>query len=189
MGALVLSELQGVLPDLLFLSFIVVFGINDVYDYASDLRNPRKTADGLEGTVLHPTQHTVVIVSSWVATFFITVVSVFTARHHNVLVILSLLLLSWQYSAPPLRFKERPLLDSLSNGAIVDLAYLAGYTAGDGLLDSRVMWLKGHILGLCTAGVHALGAVVDVEADASVGQRTIATVLGPRVAAAFASGC
>ncbi|KAM5538843.1 hypothetical protein V8D89_007565 [Ganoderma adspersum] len=177
---------------LLSLSFplaLVVFGINDVYDYASDLRNPRKTADGLEGIILHPTQHTVVIISSWIATFLITIVSVFTARHHNVLVILSLLLLCWQYSAPPLRFKERPLLDSLSNGAIVDLAYLAGYTAGAGLLDARAIWLKGHILGLCTAGVHALGAVVDVEADASVGQRTIATALGPHVATAFAAGC
>ncbi len=168
---------------------IVVFGINDVYDYTSDLRNPRKTADGLEGTVLHPTRHAVVIASSWGATILITVVSVSTACRHNVLVILALLLLSWQYSAPPLRFKERPLLDSLSNGVIVDLVYLAGYTSGAGLLDSRAMWLKGHILGLCTAGVHALGAVVDAGVDASAGQRTIATALGPRAATAFAAGC
>ncbi|PIL26070.1 hypothetical protein GSI_11824 [Ganoderma sinense ZZ0214-1] len=177
---------------LLSLSFplaLVVFGINDVYDYASDLRNPRKMADGLEGIILHPTQYPVVIVSSWAATFLITAVSVLTARRHNVLVILALLLLSWQYSAPPLRFKERPLLDSLSNGAIVDLAYLAGYTAGDGLLDSRALWLKGHILGLCTAGVHALGATVDVDVDGSVGQTTIATAFGPRIATAFAAGC
>ncbi|KAI1781773.1 hypothetical protein LXA43DRAFT_613532 [Ganoderma leucocontextum] len=177
---------------LLSLSFplaLIVFGINDVYDYASDLRNPRKTVDGLEGTVLHPNQHAAIIASSSVATLLIAVASVFTARRHNVLVILVLLLLSWQYSAPPLRFKERPMFDSLSNGAIVDLAYLAGYTAGAGLLDSRAMRIKGHILGLCTAGVHALGAVVDVDVDASVGQRTIATALGPRAAIAFAASC
>ena len=106
-------------------------------------------------------------------------------RPHNTIVIVALLVLSWQYSAPPPRFKERPLLDSISNGAIVDLAYLAGYTAGGGRLDAQMLRLRGHVLGLCTTGVHALGAAVDVDADAAAGQRTIATVFGPRIAIAF----
>ena len=76
------------------------------------------------------------------------------------LVVALLVFFSWQYSATPLRFKEKPAFDSLSNGVIVDLVYLAGYTAGGGRLDRKVFELKGHILGLCTAGVHALGAVV-----------------------------
>ena len=145
--------------------------------------------DRLEGTVLLPAQHAAVIASSWAATALVIAVAMFTAHYHNVLIILALLFLSWQYSAPPLRSKERPLLDSLSNGAIVDLAYLAGYTAGAGVLDMRAIRLKGHVLGLCTAGVHALGAIVDADADASVGQRTIATAFGPRVATSFAAGC
>ncbi|KAH9916283.1 uncharacterized protein BXZ73DRAFT_53857 [Epithele typhae] len=164
---------------------LVVFGVNDVYDYPSDARNPRKLADALEGTVLLPEFHPAVTTAAWIATAFISATSLLSARRANISVVTVLLALAWQYSAPPLRFKERPVLDSLSNGAIVDLAYLAGYTAGGGALDARMLRLRGHVLGLCTAGVHALGAAVDVAADAAVGQRTIATVYGPRAAAAF----
>ena len=165
--------------------FAVVFGVNDVYDYPSDRHNPRKLADALEGIVLRPELHAAVIISAWAATASILAASLLVVRPHNTIVIVALLVLSWQYSAPPLRFKERPVLDSISNGAIVNLAYLAGYTAGGGRLDAQMLRLRGHVLGLCTTGVHALGAAVDVDADAAAGQRTIATVFGPRIAIAF----
>ena len=164
----------------------VVFGVNDVYDYPSDRRNPRKLADALEGTVLPPEHHAAVLYAAWAATVTIVSVSGLLFLRHNFAVVVALLLLSWQYSAPPLRFKERPILDSLSNGAIVDLTYLAGYTAGGGLLDERVLRVRGHVLALCTAGVHALGAAVDADVDAAAGQRTIATVFGGRAAVVFA---
>ena len=163
----------------------MVFGVNDVYDYASDMRNPRKVADALEGTVLAPALHDIVMLSAWVATAFILAASIMIARPSNTIVVVALLTLSWQYSAPPFRFKERPVLDSFSNGAIVDLAYLTGYTAGGGRLDCEMLRLRGHVLALCTTAAHALGAAVDVEADAAAGQRTIATALGPRLAIAF----
>ena len=165
----------------------MVFGVNDVYDYATDIRNPRKVVDGLEGSILHPSYHGLIISSAICATLAIVGGSLMTTSIHNVLIISALLALSWGYSAPPLRFKELPGLDSLSNGIIVDLCYMAGYTAGGGRLNSRIFTLKGHILGLCTAGVHALGAAVDVDADASVGQRTIATVFGVDSALGFAA--
>ncbi len=166
---------------------LVVFGVNDVYDFETDTRNARKKIDGLEGTIVDPKYHAVVTLAAWVATAVILATSFTSGRRSNVAVVSLLLFMSWQYSAPPFRFKERPFLDSLSNGVIIDLAYLAGYTAGGGRLDRRMLTLKGHILGLCTAGVHALGAVVDVDADAAVGQRTIATVFGPRLALVFAA--
>ncbi|TFK82397.1 hypothetical protein K466DRAFT_500411 [Polyporus arcularius HHB13444] len=179
---------QPAILQLLSLSFplsLIVFGVNDVYDFETDTRNARKKIDGLEGTILDPNYHAVVTFAAWVATAVILATSVLSGRQSNVAVVSLLLLLSWQYSAPPFRFKEQPFFDSLSNGVIIDLAYLAGYTAGGGRLDRRMLTLKGHILGLCTAGVHALGAVVDVDADAAVGQRTIATVFGPRLALVF----
>lgn len=161
--------------------------MNDVYDYETDIRNARKTMDGLEGTILHPSYHDLVRLCAWVATAVLLATAGATGRRQNMLVVALLVFFSWQYSATPLRFKEKPAFDSLSNGVIVDLVYLAGYTAGGGRLDRKVFDLKGHILGLCTAGVHALGAVVDVDADADVGQRTIATAFGPRIALTFAA--
>ncbi len=166
----------------------MVFGINDVYDYATDVQNPRKTVDGLEGTILDPSYHEPVIFAACLSTLAILLCSLFTVRLHNTLVVSTLLIFSWGYSAPPLRFKERPGLDSLSNGIIIDLCYLAGYAAGGGLLLNKgFLRLKGHVLGLCTAGVHALGAVVDIDADAAAGQRTFANVLGANAALGFAA--
>ncbi|KAI0351668.1 hypothetical protein OH77DRAFT_1487130, partial [Trametes cingulata] len=180
----------SLLLQLLSLSFplaLVVFGVNDVYDYFTDVHNPRKVADGLEGTVLPPTYHSPVILSACLASLCILVCSSFTGRTQNFVVTLPLLVLAWQYSAPPFRLKERPVFDSLSNGAIVVLAYLSGYTALGGSL--RHIPPKGLVLGLCTAGVHALGAAVDAEADAAAGQHTIATALGQRGAVLFATLC
>ena len=164
---------------------IVVFGVNDVYDHASDLRNPRKVADALKGTVLDPALHDIVTLSAWIATSIVMAASLLVSRPPNTVVVGALLTLSWQYSAPPFRFKERPVLDSFSNGAIVDLAYLSGYTAGGGKLEQDMLRLRGHVLALCTTAAHALGAAVDVDADAAAGQSTIATALGPRLAIAF----
>ena len=45
------------------------------------------------------------------------------------------------------------------------------------------------MLSLCTTGIHALGAIADVEADIAAGQRTIAVALGKRPAAVMAALC
>lgn len=88
----------------------------------------------------------------------------------NIIATLLLVLLSWQYSSPPLRLKEVPVLDSLSNGCIVFLAWFCGFSSFElGVSDIPA---KGILLSLCTTGVHALGAVMDTEADLSSGQKT-----------------
>lgn len=45
---------------------------------------------------------------------------------------------------------------------------------------------KGYMLAFCTTGIHALGAVMDSEADEAGGQTTIAVAFGKRSAAMFA---
>lgn len=174
----------------------VVFGVNDVYDYASDLRNPRKQGQSLEGGVLNPAHHRFVLSAARVATLLIFLCSFISrtssSRNHwqGPLLTTLLLVLSWQYSSPPLRLKERPLLDSISNGVIVWLCWARGYSDsglplfGPDVIDSAT---KGWLLAFCTAGVHALGAAADVEADVAAGQRTIATAFGKRFAAAFSA--
>lgn len=179
-----------------FLTTTVVFGVNDVYDYASDLRNPRKQGQSIEGGVLSPAHHRLVLSAARVATLLIFLCSFLprtpSLRDHwqGPLLTILLLVLGWQYSSPPLRLKERPPLDSISNGVIVWLCWARGY-ADSGLPlfgpDAVHSATKGWLLAFCTAGVHALGAVADVEADAAAGQRTIATVLGKRSAAAFST--
>ncbi|TFK42595.1 UbiA prenyltransferase family [Crucibulum laeve] len=166
---------------------IVVFGINDVYDYDSDIRNPRKMKDGPEGGILHPDHHRSVRLAAYTSTVFIILSSIITQQSQNIIATLFLTLIGWQYSAPPLRLKEQPIVDSLSNGAIVYLAWFCGFSfSGLKISDAPS---KGLMLGLCTSGIHALGAVMDMEADIAGGQKTIAVALGPRLAAVFAASC
>jgi 4-hydroxybenzoate polyprenyltransferase len=157
--------------------------MNDVYDYYSDVKNPRKLTSGLEGAILYPVYHPSVRLAAYISTVFIFFTSLLTLQVKNVSAVGLLVFLGWQYSAPPLRLKEVPLLDSCSNGLIVFLAWLAGYTFGCGRLSNIPD--KAFTLSLCTAGVHALGAAVDIESDTAAGQTTIATSLGQHSAAAF----
>jgi len=173
-----------------------VFGVNDVFDHASDLRNPRKS--GLEGGVLDPVHHEAVLRTAIMSSLFIVTCAMITHSHHCILASTVLVLLGWQYSAPPLRLKEVPLLDSATNGAIIFLAYFSGFgfgasPAGGGTVVKSVglrdVPSKGYVLALCAAGVHALGAVADVEADIAAGQMTLAVALAKRPAALFAATC
>lgn len=157
--------------------------MNDVYDYQSDFKNTRKLSSGLEGGVLFPVYHAFVRLAAYLSTVLIFFTSFLTQNARNMIATSLLTFFGWQYSAPPLRLKEVPLLDSCSNGLIVSLTWLVGYTYGRGRLScipSNVF-----IIPLCTTGVHALGAVVDVDSDVAAGQTTIATYFGHHFAALF----
>ncbi|QRW11839.1 UbiA family prenyltransferase [Ceratobasidium sp. AG-Ba] len=174
---------------------IVVFGVNDVYDYASDLLNPRKSATSLEGTILPPAYHAFVhraAVTSSALTVGVSLLPyLFTQpasgllqTYAPVVSTSALVALGWMYSAPPFRLKEVPVVDSISNGLIVWLSWFIGFSSCCALAGRRwdiaTIPSKGYVLGLVTASVHALGAAADIEADVAAGQRTVATVLGRR---------
>lgn len=157
--------------------------MNDVYDYDSDLLNPRKSFNSLEGTILAPVYHQDVRVTAWASTVLIIACSLLTRKPQNILVTASLVALGWQYSATPLRLKEVPIIDSISNGLIVLLASFVGFSFGGASIADAPS--KGYMMALVCSGVHALGAVVDVDADVAAGQKTIATFLGRRATAGF----
>jgi 4-hydroxybenzoate polyprenyltransferase len=161
--------------------------VNDVYDYETDRRNPRKLTDGIEGGVLHPVHHKDVLVASYISTILILLSGFATQHRDNILAAILVVTIAWQYSSPPLRIKEIPVLDSLSNGCLVSLIWFFGYShSGSSFSELPLRPIMNH---LCAAAGHALGAVVDYEADVAVGQRTIATALGRRPVAFFAAVC
>ena len=125
--------------------------------------------------------------AAYLSTIFIIFSALINQRRDNILATILLVLLGWQYSSPPLRLKEVPVFDSLSNGAIVFLAWFCGFSFS-GLSLSEVP-SSGIMLSLCTVGTHALAAVVDSEIDSEAGQTTIATAFGKRAALIFAALC
>jgi 4-hydroxybenzoate polyprenyltransferase len=157
-------------------------GLNDIYDYESDRRSPRRRA--IWGAVVRREDRPLVFRASLAMMPVIVLAACATRNWNNIVATVSLLLVAWLYSVPPLRLKERPPLDSLSNG----LGYfLLPFTMGYSLnADPHTMPLKYYLLALCVCGVHALATAADYEADRAAGHRTLAVKFGRRPAAAVA---
>lgn len=161
--------------------------MNDVYDYETDRRNPRKLTESFEGGVLDPVYHKDVLNAAYFSTIAILLSSLATQNHENIIATILILVIAWQYSSPPLRIKEIPILDSLSNGCLVFLIWFFGFSlSGSSISEVPLRPIVNH---LCAVAGHAIGAVVDYEADAAIGQWTIATAMGKRPVAIFAALC
>ncbi len=93
----------------------------------------------------------------------------------------SLILVSIFYSAPPLRFKEHPPLDSLSNGLIIFLISALGFS-----FISKPILPDFAVLSIGVASVHAFSTIMDYSPDKNAGIRTLSTVFTKRGAAVFA---
>ena len=90
---------------------LLMYGINDVFDYESDLRNPRK--GGIEGALLDKKYHKLTIWSS-ILLCLPFLAYLYSVSDMNSSLWLSLFVFTViAYSAPVLRFKERAFLDSL----------------------------------------------------------------------------
>src|ERR1700753_3612094 len=92
---------------------LAMYGINDVFDYESDLRNPRK--GGVEGALLAPRMHRATIIAALVTNVPFLVYLVVVGSWESWIVLAVSVFAVIAYSAPVLRFKERPFLDSLTS--------------------------------------------------------------------------
>ena len=167
---------------------LLMYGINDVFDYASDLRNPRK--GGIEGGLVAQDRaaavHRRILWSCVLLTApFVAYLLVRGSLWADV-TLLAVLFLVVAYSAPRLRFKERPVLDSFTSamhfvGPLLYALVLVGAS-----LTTRTTWPVLVAFVLWGMASHAFGAVQDVRADREGGIASVATALGahPTVVAA-----
>lgn len=156
---------------------LAMYGINDVFDYASDLANPRK--GGIEGAVLAPRMHRVTLWAAAVTNipFLIVLVAVGSPASWAWLALSVFAVIA--YSAPGLRFKERPFLDSATSSTHFVSPALVGLTlAGAEFTPALVIALLAFFLWGMAA--HAFGAVQDIVPDREAGIHSIATAIGAR---------
>lgn len=170
---------------------LLMYGINDVFDYESDLRNPRK--GGIEGGLVERSQarivHRRILVACAVSVlpFLVWLLAVGSLAANLTLLLVVFLVVA--YSAPRLRFKERPVLDSATSAMhFVGPALYALVLVGADL-GARTVWPVLVAFMLWGMASHAFGAVQDVRADREAGIGSVATVLGahPTVVAATAA--
>jgi len=154
---------------------LLMYGLNDVFDYESDLRNPRK--GGIEGVVLDRRWHRTTI---WAAVlsnlpFLAALLALGSAASAAVLAVSVFAVVA--YSAPVLRFKERPLVDSATSSThFVSPAVFGLVLAGGDLTRPALAALVAFFLwGMAS---QAFGAVQDVTADREGGIASVATWLG-----------
>lgn len=154
---------------------LLMYGINDVFDYESDLQNPRK--GGVEGAKLAKPLHRFVLQAAMISNIPFLIYLFAISSWHAAIVLAAVVFLVVAYSAPRLRFKEVPFLDSLTSSAhfVGPLLYalvLTGWDAG--------YWPYVLAFFLWGMASHAFGAVQDVVADRAAGIGSVATVIGAR---------
>ena len=162
---------------------VAMYGINDVFDYESDLANPRK--GGLQGAVLDRTAHRTTLIAAVALCLPFVVWLVIVGNPLSWLVLAVSLFAVAAYSVPRLRFKERPFLDSITSSThfVSPTVYglvLAGATWTPALFALLVAFFLWGI------GSHSFGAVQDVVPDRIGRIRSVATAIGAAATVRFA---
>ncbi len=147
---------------------VYLYGVNDVFDADVDEHNEKKD----DREVRYRGGRLVVGVV--LASALLAVPFAFVLPGEALVAFLAFGLLATEYSAPPLRFKTTPFLDSLSNGLYV----LPGVVAYAALAGEWPPWAAVAGAWLWTMGMHTFSAIPDIEPDRAAGIRTTATFLG-----------
>ncbi len=156
---------------------VMLYGINDIFDYESDIKNPRKGMTSVEGSIVAKSEHRKLWY--WIGAtnipfyvYFLTIGSV-----SSKLWFVFLIFMAVAYSMKGLRFKEIPLLDSFTSST----HFYSPFVYGVLLAGSSVLFLPALIAfvfwGMAS---HAFGAIQDITYDREGGISSIGTVFGMR---------
>ena len=164
---------------------LAMYGVNDVFDYASDAANPRK--GGVEGALLVPGRHRLTIIAAIVACLPFVVALVALGDPASWVVLAVSLFAVAAYSVPGLRFKEIPFLDSFTSSVHFVSPAVYGLVLAGAVFTPQLVALLLAFLAWGVAS-HAFGAVQDIVPDREGGIASIATVLGAKRTVRFAIG-
>ena len=154
---------------------LLMYGVNDVFDYESDMRNPRK--GGLEGAVESKQYHGIILRSAVLLCIPFVAAMVMLGTQASTAVLAAVLFMVVAYSLKGLRFKEIPVLDSITSSC----HFVGPMVFALALFNFPVeAWPYVAAFLLWGMASHAFGAVQDVIPDREGNLASIATVLGAR---------
>jgi 4-hydroxybenzoate polyprenyltransferase len=154
---------------------LLMYGVNDVFDYESDIKNPRK--GGIEGMresrAFHPTIMKAAVLSNAPFLLCLMLLSDWAARLTLIVVTFAVI----AYSLKGLRFKEKPVLDSITSSL-----HFVGPLLFALALHSFPVEAWGFVIAFFIWGMasHAFGAVQDIVPDKKAGIASIATFFGAK---------
>lgn len=174
-------------PTIIFILFftypanIYIYGINDIFDYETDKLNPKKVQ--YESLVM-PAEwsklwRNIILFCSPFLIYGIAILN-----NEALIAFLLFFFFAGFYSAPPIRAKARPFLDSIFSAGHYIATAVFSYLMIINFSNSQINW---NTLAICTlAGMfwaiamHAYSAVPDIQADKDAKLETIATKLGKK---------
>ena len=166
----------NILPILIWVTFpfnLLIYGINDIFDRDTDDPNARKGGYGgakITDTETRPIIWGVVLTNAPFLIYFIA-----TLPWPAWAWMLAYTFSFWQYSATPLRFKGRPVWDSLSN---TDYAYPLVFVPF--ALGAEPMWPAALGLMAWSMAKHVYDAIQDIDEDSAGGICTTAVGFGTK---------
>lgn len=168
-------NLTTILVFLIYFTFpanILIYGINDLYDRATDVLNNKKNS---YEQILNKKDDKKLILTILISNIPFIVYAFIFLPTVAVISLLFFILLSWQYSAPPLRAKAIPFIDSLTSG----LLYIVPAAVFWGIVTNSYPPLVPMLAGfIWSYAMHLYSAVPDINADKSANIQTGATLLG-----------
>jgi 4-hydroxybenzoate polyprenyltransferase len=163
-----------ILPILIWVTLpfnLLIYGINDIYDQDTDAENDRK--GGFGGAKIKPSE---VRMINWGVILLNVPFLVYFALTVPLAAFLWMLAYSfsfWQYSSTPLRFKARPVWDSVSNA---DYAFPLAFVPL--ALGVEPMWPAVIGLMAWSMAKHVYDAIQDIDEDSAAGIVTTAVKFG-----------
>jgi lycopene elongase/hydratase (dihydrobisanhydrobacterioruberin-forming) len=149
---------------------LLIYGVNDLFDADTDKLNDKKV--DYESRLEESSRGSITL---WIVILNLPLLLVVIAMSPSAAAPLAFFIfLSIFYSAPPLRAKSKPFIDSAFNV----LYALPGFTSYICLTGE---WPPLEVIlaaGCWTAAMHAYSAIPDIAADRGAGISTIATLLG-----------
>lgn len=152
---------------------LLIYGVNDIFDQETDAQNSRK--GGLEGALIARTETRSIALAIVLLNLPFVLYFAVTMPPDALAWVLAYMLVFIFYSAPPLRFKARVALDSLSNAAYALPLVFVPLAFGE-----QPVWAAALALMAWSVAKHTYDAIQDIEEDGEVGIRTTAVVLGVR---------
>lgn len=150
---------------------ILIYGINDIFDYETDKLNPKKQ---WYEELVQPKQHN----SLWLRIILTNLPFLFFLDWSNiwqVIAFMAFIFFASMYSARPIRAKARPVLDSVFSASHYIATGIFGYFLVSNEPLNRLLILAGVDRAIA---MHAYSAIPDIHADKEAWLETIATTLG-----------
>ncbi len=161
---------------------LLMYGINDIFDYESDIRNPRK--GGIEGMKEQRSLHPAIIKAVVATNIPFLIVMFALGGLISSAILVGVLFFVVAYSVAKLRFKEVPILDSITSslhfvGPLLFALSLNGFPVQ--------AWPYVTAFFLWGVASHAFGAVQDIVPDRKAGLSSVATFFGGKATVRLAT--